>query len=399
MRRLLRLFPLVSVVALACAPQMTTPPPTPGRNPDEGEPRAAPPESAAAETGNPTPTTATPSPDSVYAEAPEDIVDDAGEAGAVDEPQRPIAHPLDGWSEEQIEQALRDDPASLGPMSIGSPNGGRLVNGVRMPESDRWEIIGAPHVWGTQETIDALTHCIEQVNEQFPTGTHPLYIGHISSEHGGHLTPHRSHQAGRDVDVSYYYVGDHRWFAAANAKNLDRARTWAFVRALITETDVELILINASIQRLLREHAESIGEDPAWLDNVFRGGGGHRALIRHASGHGTHIHVRFFSPVARETARRAAPAMIELKLVEPPQVFVWYRARQGDTLGKLARRYGTTVQAIQRANGLRSTVIIAKKSYRIPQPGARAPQPGPISIPERRLPPPGTPAAQAASGG
>jgi LysM repeat protein len=94
-----------------------------------------------------------------------------------------------------------------------------------------------------------------------------------------------------------------------------------------------------------------------------------------------------------------APAMIAHKMIEPPQIFVWHRAKKGDTLGKLARRYGTTVKAIQRANGLRSTVIFARKSYRIPRPGAVAPQPGPVTVPERRLPPPGTPAAESISGG
>ncbi len=390
-------FLLPPALALACSVQTRAPAPATGLNRDEGEPRAAPPAAPAATST--TPPADSPAPDAVYAEAPEDIVEDGGGDADATGPRHPISHPLDGWSEEQIERALLDDPTSLGPMSLGSTNGGSLVNAVRMPAGERWEIIGAPHVWGTAETVEALIRCIDRVHEQFPTDTHPLYIGHISREHGGHLTPHRSHQSGRDVDVSYYYLGNKRWFTRANANNLDRPRTWAFVRALITETDVELILINASLQRLLREHAESIGEDSVWLDSVFRGGSGRRALIRHASGHDTHIHVRFYSPVARETARRVAPAMIEHGMIEPPKVYVWHRARRGDTLGKLARRYGTSVKAIQRANGLRSTVIIAKKSYRIPQEGATAPRPGPVTIPERRLPPAGTPAALAASGG
>ena len=193
----------------------------------------------------------------------------------------------------------------------------------------------------------------------------------------------------RDVDVSYYYTNTKRWFARAHAKNLDRAKTWAFVRALITETDVEMILIDGGLQRLLREHALQIGEDSEWIDDIFRGVAGKRpALIRHARGHATHIHIRFYSPVARETARRAHPLLIEHGKVKPPVVYVSHRARKGDTLGRLANRYGTTVEAIKRANGLRSTLIRAKRTYRIPQKGgvpkARSRS---VVIPPRRLPP------------
>ncbi len=41
---------------------------------------------------------------------------------------------------------------------------------------------------------------------------------------------------------------------------------------------------------------------------------------------------------------------------KPPRpVYVTHRVRRGQTLGTIARQYGSTVQAIQRANGLRST--------------------------------------------
>ena len=297
-----------------------------------------------------------------------------------------VPHPLADWTPEQIEEALLESPEVLGPMSIGSPNAGRLFNAVRMPEDPRWSLVGEPNVWGTQETIDSVIRCIDRVNTLFPD-TLPLYVGHISSEHGGPLAPHVSHQAGRDVDLGYYYRSSERWFRRANAQNLDRARTWALVRALITETDVELILIDISLQRLLREYATSVGEDPEWLDDVFGGAGAtRRPLIRHARGHATHLHARFYSPLARETARLAFPALLKHGLIEPPKRYVMHRAQRGDTLGKLARRYGTTVREIQRANGLRSTVIIAKRSYRIPQQGP-ANEPPPVAVPPRRLPP------------
>ena len=64
--------------------------------------------------------------------------------------------------------------------------------------------------------------------------------------------------------------------------------------------------------------------------------------------------------------------------------------RKGETLGRLAKRYGTSVKSIQQANGLRGTVIQAKRTYKIPRRGGPAPINEPIEVPERVLPPPPT---------
>ena len=301
----------------------------------------------------------------------------------------PAPHPFASKSDQDLERMLVDDPKSLGSLTIGRTNGGMLINGVQMPQGARWELIDPAHAWGTQETVDALARCIDKVHDQFPSSP-KMQIGHISGKRGGPLSPHRSHQSGRDVDVSYYYNSPTRWFARAHAGNLDVARTWAFVRALIVETDVEMILIDHSLQKLLRDHALSIGEDEPWVDGIFRGQrGGRPAIIRHARGHGTHIHVRFYNPIAQESARRVYPLLAKHGKVEPPTQYVMHKVRKGETLGMLARKYGTTVEAIKRANGLRSNLIRAKRSYRIPRVGAapvvvRAQQ---IAFPRRSLPP------------
>ena len=321
-----------------------------------------------------------------------------------DPDERPAAkalerHPLADWSSQDIEHAIAHDPGKLGCMSLGRTNAGALMNAVQMPEGPYWKRVDPARCWGTTETIEYLTRAITKVNQQFPD-TQPMYIGHISRKHGGHLSPHVSHQTGRDVDVSYYLLGDSPWYARANARNLDPARTWAFVRALITETDVELILIDSSIQRLLRDYALSIGEDPDWIDSVIQyGSRSPRPLVRHARGHATHIHVRFFNPIAQETARRAYPHLVKLGKIQPPTHYVQHKAKRGDTLGSLANRYGTTVRAIQESNQLRSTKIRAGVVYRIPKAGGVPLSVQPVVVPARRLPPydPGKPPKKAAS--
>jgi penicillin-insensitive murein endopeptidase len=76
--------------------------------------------------------------------------------------------------------------------------------------------------------------------------------------------------------------------------------------------------------------------------------------------------------------------LVEAGIAPPPTVK--HRVRSGETLGALARRYGTSVSAIKAANGLRSSFLRAGRSYTIPI--RRVPRDdGPILVPPRRLPP------------
>jgi penicillin-insensitive murein endopeptidase len=320
----------------------------------------------------------------------EEGLDDDVEAGPAPDATILPPHPLASLSNADLDQRMQKDPASLGPMSIGKPSAGLLFNAVPMPTGDAWSLVDPSHAFGTNETIGYLETAISRVAKEF-AGSPKLMIGHISAKSGGYLKPHLSHQSGRDVDIGYYYVGGSRWYQRANAQNLDLDRTWALVRALVTQTDVEMLLIDRSIQDLLIEHAEKIGEDKDWVRLVFRGKGSMPPIVRHASGHATHLHARFYNPIAAETGRRCYAILLRRGLVKPGAAYVVHLARKGETLAELAKRYGTTVRAIRRANGLKSTVIQAKKSYKIPQSGHAPPslQAGPMGIPPRRLPPKG----------
>jgi penicillin-insensitive murein endopeptidase len=339
------------------------------------------------------PATAAPEPSPLLYDEPTQDPPDDDDGGDQAGDASPSPHPLEGVGRDELERMLLEDRAALGPMSVGRPNAGALYNGVRLPRSDGYTVIDPVNAWGTQETIDFIAGAIARVNAEFP-GTPKLSIGHISSERGGPLSPHVSHQAGRDVDLGFYYTKPARWFARGTAENLDLPRTWALVRALIAETDVEMILVDHSIQKLLFDHALALGEDEQWLTSVFRGGGGQRPIIRHARGHATHLHVRFFNPVAQNSGRRLLDLLVHHGLVERPTEYVQYRAKKGDTLGKLARRFGTTVDAIKLANRLKSSLIQANKTYRIPRAGAPPTLGAPLVFPARRPPPPRRPVVE-----
>jgi murein endopeptidase len=322
-------------------------------------------------------------------EAHDDELDDGEEAEApAGEALSTRAHPLDGWSDARIAEAIRTDLPSLGSMSLGSTNGGALINGVQAEKTPYYEPVSPSGAWGTQETLDYLQRALAKVHEELP-GTPPLSLGDISGRHGGASHPHISHQSGRDVDIAYFYNDGARWYARGTAKNLDLPRNWAFVRALITETDVDLILIDHSIQVLLEQYALDHGEDAGWLTSVFRGVPGQlRPIIRHAPGHATHIHVRFFNPIAQETARRCHALLIEAKLTSAPQSFISHKVKKNETLGMIARKYGVTVPRLRAANGLKSSLVREKRVLRVPvatKGAVRSPERA--RIPQRRLPP------------
>ncbi len=295
--------------------------------------------------------------------------------------------PFSELSDAEIRARLKADIGALGPMSIGPAHGGVLVAGVRMPEGANWDLVSPGLAWGTQETVDALAHAIDAVAGRFPS-TPKVFIGDISAKRGGHLNPHVSHQSGRDVDISYYLTEGHRWYATANGSNLDRARTWHLIRTLIADSDVDLILVDTQIQRILKAYALEIGEDPAWVDDIFQvGGKSRRPIIFHAKGHATHLHVRFYSPVAQELGRRAHGLLVARRLISPPSLFITHTVKPGETLSHLALRYKVTGDAIKKANALKKDVLRVNKPYKIPQTGG-VPVPARLVLPSRRVPPP-----------
>ncbi len=108
--------------------------------------------------------------DSGESEHESDSDDERPDDGELPEPApgalRP--HPLDGWSEERIERAVTTDLASLGPMSVGTPNAGGLVNGVQALASPLYSLVSPGSAWGTQETIDYLNAAVQAVHEPIP---------------------------------------------------------------------------------------------------------------------------------------------------------------------------------------------------------------------------------------
>ncbi len=288
--------------------------------------------------------------------------------------------------EATLREMIAAGPETLGSLSIGTPDAGALLNALQMMDGLLWRIRQAETAWATAETIAFLETAIDAVEARHP-GSPPVLVGDISSRPGGRLKRHKSHQCGRDADLGWYFkngVGDS--LQTATSRNLDLDRSWELVRAFVTETDVDRIFIDRSIQRLLWRHALERGEDREWLSHIFQCASGRSdTIVQHERRHKNHMHVRFFNRRAQEWGRVAYPVLVAASLAPPPVII--HHARRGETLSMLARRYGARVSAIRAANNLPSARLRAGQAYRIPVRLAVAASLPPVEVPSRRLPP------------
>ncbi len=291
-------------------------------------------------------------------------------------------------SDDQLFLQVQEDSSSLGSLSIGSVSGGILVNPVPIPPDPAWTIIDPSGAFATTETVAFMRAAVETVRDLFPD-TPAIGIGDISFAEGGRMKRHITHQSGRDVDFGFYYkAGPRDALLVGTEANLDIPRNWALLRALLVRTDVETILLDLRIQRLFYAHAVKIGEDRDWLAGVFQYvKGDPKAAVVHVPGHRTHYHVRFYNRTAQELGRRVQPFLVKLGKIKPPVYSVAHLVRNGETLGHIARRYGSSVRAIQQFNGLSGTLIRAGRALRVPLKGVSAPLEGPLVVPFRPQPP------------
>lgn len=199
-------------------------------------------------------------------------------------------------SNQDLFRVLQEHPETLGSASIGTPTRGVLFGGVELKESDGIKHEGG-YAWGTELVIRSIERAVREVRRCFPD-TPRLRVGDISRNKGGWLRPHRSHQAGIDVDLGYYYRIPVGWYEKATANNLDLPRTWAFVRAFIEGGNVDTIFMDLTVQRIIKAYVDTLPKEEQpneeWFQNPLK----NDTPIRHAWGHVTHFHVRFRDPDA-----------------------------------------------------------------------------------------------------
>ncbi|QED26846.1 hypothetical protein FRD01_06245 [Microvenator marinus] len=191
--------------------------------------------------------------------------------------------------------------------SLGTANRGRLVNGEPLPPGETYKIQYPHRAFGTYYAVSETVRVLDEFGERFPDA-HPLLVGDMSFRIGRKIAPHKSHQSGRDVDITLPRKTpppDYRRFHHLRYKDIDLEQTFWLVKQFVDSGHVEYIFLDKRWQRRLRNYAEEQGAPQEWLDKVFeyRSSRPGLAMIRHERGHHRHIHVRYR---CQETDRRCS---------------------------------------------------------------------------------------------
>lgn len=200
--------------------------------------------------------------------------------------------------------------------SIGNVLEGRLEGGVQMPKRAPG-IVHNPkkdrnRAYGTVEVVRAMIRAGKALAHR-PPEEH-LLINDLSYAHGGPISGHASHRAGRDVD--FYFplrtqggeafpskliplnpmgIGhDYRNLEDPNDDipvRIDLERSWDYLAALLQDPQapVQVIYLVAHLQRALAEHARKRGADPQLIRRFLT----HSCQPRGAP-HDDHGHIRFY---------------------------------------------------------------------------------------------------------
>jgi LysM repeat protein len=193
--------------------------------------------------------------------------------------------------------------------SIGSPNSGSLEDGIQLPQNDALYIRRYPYImWGSGFLIANVQKAVAQFRQDMDfDGT--LVLADISKQRGGNFyPPHRSHQAGRDIDIwlptlrgvfkpKYLTAeGDEKFGRRPNPEEVDWFAAWGLIRALIATGAVQDIFLTHYIQPNVYNAAKFLGVSDEELDHAIqwpRGEGSGKGIVMHAPGHSHHMHVRF----------------------------------------------------------------------------------------------------------
>lgn len=182
----------------------------------------------------------------------------------------------------------------LGAVGVGTPQAGRVINGVQLPTHAAYALKLPPSSYGTTH---AVAHVVKAMDEFHRRSAYrsPLMMGSMSAKHGGPLTGHKSHQSGRDLDIRLPLLEKLQQHIPVTPKRVDWVALWHLIEAFDATGQVVIIFLDYEMQALLHAAAVSIGATESRLDELLQYPHGNKAnlgLVRHSTGHLAHIHVR-----------------------------------------------------------------------------------------------------------
>ncbi|MBL4685335.1 MAG: penicillin-insensitive murein endopeptidase [Nannocystaceae bacterium] len=187
------------------------------------------------------------------------------------------------------------DVVPKGAMSVGTPQHGRLHQGIALPPNPALYTRRHPsRSYGSTQTIRTIQTAMTTLRKTKGIRTEVL-IGDISLPGGGPISPHVSHQSGRDIDIRLVLAaGLDRSTIPVQADQVDWNATWQLVHSFLETGRVTYVFLSHSRQELLHAAALRAGIHPKVVDRWFQWPqrGASPGIIRHEDGHRAHVHIR-----------------------------------------------------------------------------------------------------------
>jgi len=215
------------------------------------------------------------------------------------------------------EDVIEAPPVDTESVSCGRVNKGGLAFPAALETQGKGYVISEPWRgrdlrYGTEELVGMIRRAAAAVEAAYPGAQ--LGVGDLSGKRGGSIRNHKSHQAGRDVDLIYYALDEQgkplapggcmpsfapdRHAAVCHypdqrevkRRRFDEARNWALIKAMLTDEKarVRVIFMSLGVRKWLLERAAKLKEPP---DLIARA---KKTLMRPPRGraHTDHMHVR-----------------------------------------------------------------------------------------------------------
>lgn len=183
--------------------------------------------------------------------------------------------------------------------SIGAAYCGHIVGAERLGRHPAFVLRNPGRSWATRRTVRRLRAGFDAFRRRHRRGSR-VRVHDLSLEGGGAIDDHRSHQSGRDVDITYFQRrgcgGSGCPLRRVDPNTLDVRRQWALLRYWLERDDAEAIYVDYALQEPLLREARRRGATEAQLREWFqypRGRHHGEGVIRHFPNHRDHLHVRF----------------------------------------------------------------------------------------------------------
>ncbi|HET6338816.1 MAG TPA: penicillin-insensitive murein endopeptidase [Polyangiales bacterium] len=185
-------------------------------------------------------------------------------------------------------------PVANGAVSFGWPNGGRLLNGVMIPENPAlYTVRNILHSYGSTHAIQTLQRALAAFRLKTKYDGEVL-LWDMSVKRGGRFGPHHSHRSGRDVDIAIPVRPGYPPETPASDDAVDWHATWSLIKSFIDTGEVKYVFLSRQRQAALYKAAVASGATPEQLEEWIQYPRTTKyGIVRHSSGHHCHLHVRF----------------------------------------------------------------------------------------------------------